>query len=102
METITECDWWWIDFLEDELEASLEKDIELLLEKSQEDRDNFETFRLLRKWVKESDSVNEAEIEAHAVRMRAGVMEAIAKEEPIKVGKTKDWKNWNREISPAL
>jgi hypothetical protein len=29
-------------------------------------------------------------------------MEAIAKEEPIKAEKKKDWKNWNQEISPAL
>lgn len=103
METLTECDWWWIDFLECELDASLEKDIELLLEKSQEDRDNFETFRLLRAWVKESDAVNEAEIEERAVRLRAGVMDAIAKEAPVQKKNSKDkWKKWKQDISPAL
>ena len=71
-------DWWWIDYLENELELSLERDLEMLLQHSQEDRDSFENFRLLKQWVKESDPVAAWPLEERAERMRKNVMAAIA------------------------
>lgn len=77
-----ETEWWWIDYLENELEPGLEKDLELLLEHSQEDRDSFENFRLLRQWVRESDPIASWPLEDRMTRMRAGVMKAIQDMKP--------------------
>lgn len=72
-----ETEWWWIDYLENELDSSLEADLEMLLEHSQEDRDSFENFRLLKAWVRESDPILNWPIEARLERTRAKVMNAI-------------------------
>ena len=79
--------WWWIDYLENEFEPGLEADLQLLLEHSQEDRDSFDNFCLLRKWVKESDPVGEWPLEDRLKRVRASVMSAIesCEMEPLKV-----------------
>jgi hypothetical protein len=75
--TQKETEWWWIDYLENELDSSLEADLEMLLQHSQEDRDSFENFRLLKQWVRESDPVLNWPIEARLERARAKIMNAI-------------------------
>jgi hypothetical protein len=72
-----ETEWWWIDYLENELDSSLEADLELLLQHSQEDRDSFENFRLLKQWVRESDPILNWPIEERLERARAKIMSAI-------------------------
>lgn len=74
-------EWWWIDYLENELEPVLERDLGLLLEVSEEDRDSFENFRLLKQWVRESDPVGDWPVEERCARMRKNVMNAIEAEE---------------------
>lgn len=74
---LKETEWWWIDYLENEFDPSLEKDLLLLLEHSPEDRESFENFRILKQWVKESDPVCEAEVESRLDRLRRNVMAAI-------------------------
>ena len=69
--------WWWIDYLENELEPGLERDLQLLLEHSQEDRDSFNNFCLLRQWVRESDPVLAWPLETRLARVRTNVMNAI-------------------------
>jgi hypothetical protein len=75
--TRRETEWWWIDYLENELDSSLEADLELLLQHSQEDRDSFENFRLLKQWVRESDPILNWPIEARLERTRARIMNAV-------------------------
>ena len=77
-----ETEWWWIDYLEDELDPVLERDLELLLDHSQEDRDSFENFRLLKQWIRESDPVANWPIEERLKRTRAKVMASISELEP--------------------
>lgn len=72
-----ESEWWWIDYLENEMNPSLDKDLELLLEHSQEDRDAFENFRVLKEWLRESDPVAHWPLEVRLERMRRNVMMAI-------------------------
>lgn len=72
--------WWWIDYLEDELDPGLNRDLELLLEHSEEDRTCFENFRLLKQWVRESDPAEDFAIDARLDRLRVGVMEAVKRE----------------------
>lgn len=74
---LKESDWWWIDFLENEFDPGLEKDLELLLEHSQEDRDSFENFRLLKQWVRESDPVAGWRVEERLQKVRSKVMTSI-------------------------
>lgn len=74
-------EWWWIDYLENEMDPGVEKDLELLLEHSQEDRDSFENFRLLKQWLADCDSATDAEIEERLGRMRRNVMAAIEGDE---------------------
>lgn len=69
--------WWWIDYLEDEIGPSLEKDMELLLHHSTEDRDAFENFRLLKSWLKESDPARDHDVESRLPRLRRRIMNAI-------------------------
>jgi hypothetical protein len=71
-------EWWWIDYLENELDSVLENDLLTLLQHSQEDRESFENFRLLKQWVRESDPVGSWPLEERTHRMRANVMAAIA------------------------
>jgi hypothetical protein len=79
LQNVKETEWWWIDYLENELDSSLERDLELLLEHSQEDRDSFENFRLLRQWVRESDPIAQTPLENRIERVRGNVMNAILK-----------------------
>lgn len=73
----SEDEWWWIDFIENELDPMLDRDLQTLLEQSQEDRDTFETFRLLKYWLKDSDPIAGWPIEERLERMRARVMQAV-------------------------
>ncbi len=70
-------EWWWIDYLENEFEPGLEKDLQFLLENSEEDRESFENFRLLRHWVMESDPVSGWPLEDRLRRVHKNVMTAI-------------------------
>lgn len=81
MDSQKETEWWWIDFLENEFEPTLEQDLELLLTHSQEDRDSFENFRLLKQWLRASDPVGAWPLEDRLERVRTNVMNAIAKVE---------------------
>lgn len=81
-DSIKDTEWWWIDYLENEMDPTLEKDLEMLLENSQEDRDSFENFRLLREWVNESDPARDLDIDARLDRLRAKVMQTVSKEKP--------------------
>ena len=70
-------DSWWIDFLENELDPLLDKDLAMLLEHSAEDRDAFESFRLVKQWVKESDPIGNWPVEGRLERMRSRIMAAV-------------------------
>jgi hypothetical protein len=71
-------EWWWIDYLEDEFDPGVEAELQLLLEHSQEDRNRFENFRILRKWIKDSDPADELCQESRLARLRQNVMAAVA------------------------
>ncbi len=90
-DSLQETEWWWIDFLENEFDPLLEKDLELLLEHSAEDRDSFENFRLVRQWVRESDPAKEVDIESRLPSMRAKIMQAVMATEPIAKEKERTW-----------
>jgi hypothetical protein len=70
-------DWWWIDYLENEMSPSLESDLLSLLQHSDEDRTTFEHFRLLREWLRGSDPVHHWPMEARIERMHNRVMQEI-------------------------
>lgn len=53
--------WWWIDYMEGELDPTTHPDIEFLLEKSPADREEFESWRTLKSWVREVDPIKEAQ-----------------------------------------
>lgn len=78
--TSSEEEWWWIDFLENELDPMLDKDLEMLLEHSGEDRQAFETFRLLKQWLRESDPIGDWPVEERLPRMRSRVMDVVERE----------------------
>lgn len=80
-ESSRETEWWWIDYLEDEMDPALDQDLETLLEYSPEDRKVFEKFRLIKKWLKESDPVAHWPIEDRLNNMRHRVMQAIEAQE---------------------
>ncbi len=90
-DSLKETEWWWIDFLENEFDPLLEKDLELLLEHSAEDRDSFENFRLVRQWVRESDPARQVDIENRLPGMRAKIMKAVMASEPIPKEKERSW-----------
>lgn len=54
-------DWWWIDYLEGEMDAQIEEDLLLLLDHSEKDREAFDSFRLIREWVRDSDPARSLE-----------------------------------------
>lgn len=56
-------DWWWIDYIEGELDPTTHPDVEFLLEKSKADREEFESWRQLKAWVKEVDPVKKGKPE---------------------------------------
>ncbi len=76
----SEEEWWWIDFLENELDPMLDKDLQLLLEHSGEDRQTFESFRLLKQWLSESDPIKDWPVEDRLARMRSRVMNVVERE----------------------
>ena len=76
-------DWWWIDYLEDEMSPSLEHDLQSLLQHSDEDRNTFERFRLLREWLRGSDPIHQWPLEARVVRMHQKVMQEILREDCV-------------------
>lgn len=82
-DTSHETEWWWIDYLENEMDPSLDKDLELLLEHSQEDRDAFENFRLLKEWLRESDPVADWPIETRLERVRRNIMMTVNQESAL-------------------
>ena len=73
-------EWWWIDYLEDELTPELDRDLRFLLEQSADDRQSFESFRLLREWLRASDPVAKMPLEASSRAIRSRVMRAIENE----------------------
>lgn len=77
--TNKETEWWWIDYMENELGSSLEQDLQALLQHSEADRDSFENFRILKQWLKESDPVGDWPLENRLSRVRKNVMAAIEK-----------------------
>ncbi len=80
---LKENEWWWIDYLEDEFDPSLNQDLEKLLGCSQEDRDVFESFRALRQWLRRSDPASSLlelnEIKTAGPSMRDKVMNELSK-----------------------
>lgn len=76
----SEEEWWWIDFLENELDPMLDKDLQTLLEHSGEDARTFESFRLLKQWLSESDPVKDWPVEDRLARMRSRVMSVVERE----------------------
>ena len=77
VEAEAEIEWWWIDYLENELNHAMDADLLTLLENSEDDRVSFEQMRLLKQWVAESDPVADWPIEERLARMRRNVMQAI-------------------------
>lgn len=76
-----ESEWWWIDYLEDEFDESINTDLERLLHCSSEDRDLFEAFRTLRSWIKRSDPIEAGDLTlTESSRTREAVMSIILKE----------------------
>ncbi len=75
--TLAAEDWWWIDYLENEMDPSLELELQGLLASSQEDRDAFEGYRIIREWLKSSDPAVGLPIEARAKDVRQNVMQVI-------------------------
>lgn len=73
-------EWWWIDYLEDEMDPKLESDLRTLLQHSQEDRDSFERFRLLRAWLRDSDPIGEWPLDERIARLHGKVMSFIEQE----------------------
>ncbi len=57
-----ESNWWWVDYMEGELDPTTHPDIEFLLEKSADDREEFESWRTLRAWVKDVDPAQNKEL----------------------------------------
>jgi hypothetical protein len=70
-------EWWWIDYLENEMEPGLEKDLQALLQCSQEDRDTFEQFRVLREWLRAADPAAHLPLDNRLERLRREVMHSI-------------------------
>lgn len=79
-------DWWWIDFLENDLDPSTLPDIEYLLTHSESDQAEFERWRSLRQWVRESDPVSRnkelwsaSELSAQKNKIMSAVFEPVSK-----------------------
>lgn len=58
-----EGEWWWIDYLEDEVEPDWRKDLEQVLQNSSHAQKTLETFKALKAWVKSTEG---ADLEATA------------------------------------
>ena len=71
--------WYWIDYLENEMDPGLERDLQQLLECSQEDRDIFENFRLLKEWLVGSDPIGDWPLDSRLRSVRREVMSAVDK-----------------------
>lgn len=72
-------DWWWIDYIEGELEPTTLPDVEFLLDKSKSDREEHETWRLLKSWVKEVDPIGKKEVwsKEDLKRLRGETLKAL-------------------------
>jgi len=73
-------EWWWVEYLENEMDPAVEKDLELLLQHSEEDRTSFEHIRLVREWLGSCDPVKDWPLEDRIAKVRRTVMRAIEKE----------------------
>ncbi|MGZ3722947.1 MAG: hypothetical protein ACXVA9_08465 [Bdellovibrionales bacterium] len=73
-------EWWWVEYLENEMDPVIEKDLELLLQHSEEDRVSFEHIRLVREWLGSCDPIKDWPLEDRLTRMRRKVMRAIEKD----------------------
>jgi hypothetical protein len=62
-------EWWWVDYLENEMDPAVDKDLELLLEHSHEDRLSFERIRVLREWLKGSDPAHDLVLQMDGERL---------------------------------
>lgn len=71
-------EWWWIDYLENELNHSMEADVLTLLENSETDRTHFEQCRLLKQWVRESDPVAAWPLDDRISRVHQNIMASVA------------------------
>lgn len=71
--------WWWIDYIEGELDPTTHPDIEFLLEKSLDDREEFESWRLLKTWIKEVDPVGKEEkwSQAELLKLKENTLKKI-------------------------
>ncbi len=76
-EPMKDVDWWWIDYLENEMDPAVEKDLESLLMNSEEDQKSFESFRLLKEWLVGSDPIGDWPLESRLRKVRRRVMHAI-------------------------
>ena len=76
-EPMKDVDWWWIDYLENEMDPVVEKDLESLLMHSEEDQKTFESFRLLKEWLVGSDPIGDWPLESRLRKVRRRVMQAI-------------------------
>lgn len=90
MESQKETDWWWVDYLENEMDPSLEKDLEELLKCSASDRAAFDKISLVRRWLSESDPAKGLPVEAAAKRVRRKVMAVLF-----------DNADWRLELPPG-
>jgi hypothetical protein len=82
-------DWWWIDYMENELDPTTHPDIEFLLEKSPADREEFEAWRLLKSWVREVDPVKKETVSwetKELEKLREKTLRALADEETCQIG----------------
>ena len=79
-ETEKDLAWWWIDYLENEMDPGLDQDLEFLLNHCEEDRLSFEHFRLLREWLRDSDPIRDWPIDERLTRLRCKVMREIERE----------------------
>jgi hypothetical protein len=67
----------WIDFLEGELDESLQQDLTVLLANSEEQQGTLKTYQSLRKSLEDSDIVDIPEDELYHKRLHAKIMQGI-------------------------
>ncbi len=70
-------DWWWVDYLENEMDPGIEQDLKVLLENSETDRQAFESIRMLKEWLVESDPALVWPVEDIVKKVHANVMSQI-------------------------
>lgn len=75
-------DSWWIEYLEDEMDPSLQADLETLLARSESDRISLESLSSIRTWIKESDPMEDLwrpEFEAESLKKTLKAVETAMK-----------------------